>query len=90
MTPLSVTITASGDTCILKEVTCSTSAAFPLPISKPSLVALLTELLSDAERAFVEAGSVRIDRMRDGPRVQYGSGSFLVRYHDAVPLILEA
>ncbi len=88
---MTVTITASGDaTCILKKATCSTSAEFPLPISKPGLVALLRDLLSEAERPSVEAGPVRIDRMRDGPRVQYGSGTFTVRYHDVIPLILEA
>lgn len=88
---MTVTIQPAGDnSCILKEVTCSTSAAFPLPISKPGLVALLRDLLSEAERPSVEASPVRIDRMRDGPRVQYGSGTFTVRYHDVIPLILEA
>ncbi len=87
---MTVSIKATGDTCILKEATCSTSAEFPLPISKAGLVALLTELLSDAECQCAADGPVRVDRMRDGPRVQYGSGTFLVRYHDACPLILGA
>lgn len=88
-TLLTVTIKDTGDTCVLKETTCSTSAEFPLPVSKPALVTLLRDLLSDAELAAVEAGPVRIDRMRDGPRVSHGSGSFAIRYADAIPLILE-
>lgn len=86
---MTVTIKDTGDTCILKEVTCSTSAEFPLPVSKLALITLLRDLLSDAELAAVEAGPARIDRMRDGPRVSYGSGSFAIRYADAIPLILE-
>ena len=87
---MTVTIQPAVDaSCIMHEVTCSTSAAFPLPISKQGLLALLRNLLSEAERMAVEAGAVRIDRMRDGPRVSYGSGTFTIRYYDAIPLILE-
>lgn len=87
---MTVTIKETGDTCVLKETTCSTSAEFPLPISKAGLVAALKTLLSDAQLQSTEAGSVHIDRMRDGPRVCYGSGSFAIRYADAIPLVLEA
>lgn len=86
---MTVTIKDAGDTCVLSEKTCATEVAFPLPVSKPALVTLLRDLLSDAERAAVEAGPVRIDRMRDGPRVSHGSGTFLIRYHDVIPLVLE-
>jgi hypothetical protein len=89
-TLLTVTIKDTPPTCVLKETTCSTSAEFPLPISKAGLVAALKTLLSDPERQTTEAGSVHIDRMRDGPRVCHGSGSFAIRYADAIPLVLEA
>ncbi|MFZ5708830.1 MAG: hypothetical protein ACOY4T_03965 [Pseudomonadota bacterium] len=88
---MTVSIVAVSDTtCNLIEVTPSTSALFPIPLGKPALVALLRSLLADAECNFVESGVVRIDRMRDGPRVHVLSGSFALRYHDACPLVLES
>lgn len=82
-------VAVSDTTCHLIEETPSTSALFPIPLGKPALVALLRSLLADALRSDVESGAVSIDRMRDGPRVRVGSGSFAIRYHDACPLVLE-
>lgn len=87
---MAVSIVATGDsTCELREATVSCSAVFPVPISKPALVALLRSLLANADARDVTSGAVMVDRMRDGPRVHVGSGNFAIRYHDACPLVLE-
>lgn len=86
---MTVTISAFGDTCVLTEKTCSTSVDFPLPISKAGLIALLRTVLADATCDAAQDGVVRVDRMRDGPRVSHGSSMFAIRYTDACPLVLE-
>jgi hypothetical protein len=85
-----VTLTSISDTaCELKEVTCATSAVFPLPIGKLPLVAALRTFLSDAESRDAGAGPVHFERRRDGVAICYGSGVFLVRYANLLPLVLE-
>lgn len=86
-----VSLTATGDSaCQLSEVTPSTSAVFPVPLSKQTLLAALRTILADPERRDVGAASVLIERMRDGLRVHHGSGAFLLRYPHACALVLEA
>ena len=41
------------------------------------------------ENKVTKAGKAYQEAMRDGPRVCHGSANFLIRYHDACPLILE-
>jgi len=90
---MTVTLVAAGDNAsTLNEVDPGGRMAniFNLPVSKAAIVTLLRDLLGDPEAREVTSGPVRIDRMRDGPRVNVGSGSFFIRYSDAIPLILEA
>ena len=89
---MTISLVASSDTtCTLNEIDPAgrTSNIFNLPLSRAGIVALLTELLGDPARDAAESGPVRIDRMRDGPRVNVGSASFFIKYADAIPLVLE-
>ncbi len=89
---MTVTLVAVSDaSCTLNEIDPGgrTANVFNLPLSRPAVVALLTTLLSDPARDAAESGLVRIDRMRDGPKINVGSASFLIKYTDAIPLVLE-
>lgn len=86
---MQVTLTATGEnTSELKEVTNSTSATFPLPIPKSTLIAALRAILAEPERRDLGAGPVLIERMRDGIRVNLLNGGFFLRYQHVFPLIL--
>ncbi len=88
---MTVTIEPVGDSaCTLNERTVSSSAVFPIPISKPALIEALRTLLNDPDLRQASFGAVFIDRLRDGPRVHVGSGNFLIKYHDVIPLVLGA
>ena len=89
---MTISLVASSDTTsALHEIDPGgrTSNIFNLPLSRAGIVALLTELLGDPARDAAESGPVRIDRMRDGPRINVGSANFLIKYADAIPLVLE-
>ena len=87
---MTVTLMSAGDNaCTLTEKTCSSSAVFPIPCAKLTLVVLLRSLLADAERTDAEAGAVSVSRYRDGLKVHVGSGTFGIRYHDIYPVVLE-
>lgn len=77
-------------TCALMEVTCSTSATFPLPISKADLINLIRTILSDAEMREHSDGPIMLSRTRDGIRVHHGSGMFVIGYAFIFPIVLGA
>lgn len=79
----------SPTACELLEVTSSTSAVFPLPIAKPTLVAALRAFLSDPESRDGGEGAIRLERRRDGVAVHHGPGLFLIGYPHLIPIILE-
>lgn len=88
---MKVTLSPAGDdACNLHETTCSTSVAFPIPLSKDEVVALMRAILLDPESRELGSGMVHVDRVRDGLRLHVGSGSFTVKYAHALPLVLEA
>lgn len=88
---MTVTLTPSGDsTCTLHENTVSCSASFPLPISSANMITAIRSLLAEPDARDVSSGAVIVDRMRDGVRVRFGSGTFLIRYHDVFPIIMGA
>jgi hypothetical protein len=83
------TLTAAGDNaCTLKEVTPSSTASFPIPVGKPALVDLIRTFLADPEARDLGQGPIRLDRMRDGIRINVGAGAFTIPYAFVYPLIL--
>ena len=85
-----VTLRQTDDaTCELKEVTPATSCVFPVPLGKSVLVAALRTLLAEPEQRDLNEGPVRLDRMRDGIRVNVGAGAFIIAYSHLFPLVLE-
>ncbi|AQS48747.1 hypothetical protein BMG03_13795 [Thioclava nitratireducens] len=88
---MTISLTTAGDTdCRLTEKTNSTSNAFTVPLSKGTLIAMLTELLSQPEKRMSGDGPVRCDRLRDGLRVSVGNGAFVLPYPQLFPLVVEA
>lgn len=84
-----ITLDPAGATaCRLTEKTNSTSNAFTVPVSKDTLSAMLTELLSQPEKRMSGDGPVRCDRLRDGLRVSVGNGAFILRYPELFPLVM--
>ncbi|MCU0827077.1 MAG: hypothetical protein MUE52_06655 [Tabrizicola sp.] len=87
---MTITLTATGDNASeLKQITNSTSAVFPVPLSKQSLLTALRAFLSDPESRDGGEGAIRLERRRDGVAVHHGPGLFLIGYPHLIPLILE-
>lgn len=87
---MQVILRPTGDTsCELIETTPATSATFPLPIAKDTLVTALRAFLTDPESRDGGSGPVRLERRRDGIAIAYGSGAFFVKYAYLLPLVLE-
>lgn len=76
-----------GETCVLKEKTCSSSAFLRVDAPKADVVALINALLMDPDAREKANGKLRIDRMRDGPRLTYGAGSFTLPYTHVFALV---
>ena len=87
---MTVSLAPSGEsTCTLIERTCASSVEFSVPLSKPTLITLITSILNAPDEREVKAAPVSVERMRDGLRVHVGSGSFFISYKDLFPLVLE-
>jgi hypothetical protein len=79
---------AGDDACHLHEVTVSSSNRFILPVSKKRVVKLLAELLVDPEARDKTDGPMRVERMRDGPRLAIGAGTYTIPYVQVFALVM--
>lgn len=89
---MTVTLVANGDNAsTLNEIDPGgrTANIFNLPLSRPAIVALLRDILSDPAKRLVESGPVMVERMRDGLRLHVSRANFIIPYGDLFPLVLE-
>ena len=82
-------VEVSDASCRLTEKTSSCSTGLTIPLPADDLRSLLASLLKEPERRYVDAGPVRIERLRDGPRVHAGVGMFPIPYAHALALVLD-
>ncbi|MFT6605695.1 MAG: hypothetical protein ACJA2X_000871 [Halocynthiibacter sp.] len=82
-------IEVGDDACRLTENTSSCSTGLTIPMAKTDLVELILTFLQEPERRDASSGAIRIERMRDGPRIHAGAGDFTIPYAHVFPLVID-
>jgi len=67
---------STGGGCTLTAADFQNTTAFPLPMRAGDLTALLSNLLADPERPYVESGLVMIERGKAGVTIRTNAGAF--------------
>ena len=85
-------VAVNDDSCKLVERAMGTtiSSEVTIPVAKPTLIAAMKALLSDADKQHAESGNINVARRRDELRVEIGAMAIPLRWPDVFPIVLEA
>ena len=79
-----------GDSCLLSQKTCSSSAMFTIPTPKQSLVAAIAAILNDPEQkeTIIAEQAVMVEKqMSAGIVIHVGNGRFNIPWPYIFPLV---
>lgn len=84
------TFTPHDTYCEVKEVTCSSSMVFKLPVAPDVVVEGLRTMLRNPDQRDHKIGTAYFDRLRDGLRVSQGSLAYTFKFTHLFPIVMDA